>query len=398
MKARGFTLVELMVAITGGLFIAIIVFALARDGARFYQRESRVADATLSAVVGFERLRAEIGRAGFLAAPNVRQLPRLCGDPIGDATWPAGLKSLASVRIEQAQSPGSDTLRANGLNPDRIVVSGSFASNEQFPIWNITGTTVFLQRQTGPLARLGYNLDGANQAALLASLFPSGRALRIQDQAGEIQFAVIAGTQAGAIPQITLAPAPALIFRQTAGTTCGLRGNATGAVVNVVNFAVYEVRALQGGDFDRAFGAGNPWDADRTELVREELDAAGNVIPGTEELIAEHAVDLRFGVTVAQGAAGAPLALATLPPDSGQIPGWAGDITAGANPHRIRSVRVRLSVRSGEPDRPSNVPVVDGIAQGLYRIGLGSGGGSPFARVRTLQTEVALHNQMGATQ
>ena len=43
----GFTLVELMVAMTGGLFMSLIVFALARDGARFYQRESRVADATM---------------------------------------------------------------------------------------------------------------------------------------------------------------------------------------------------------------------------------------------------------------------------------------------------------------------------------------------------------------
>ena len=38
----GFTLVELMVAVTGGLFVAIMVFVLARDGARFYQREARV--------------------------------------------------------------------------------------------------------------------------------------------------------------------------------------------------------------------------------------------------------------------------------------------------------------------------------------------------------------------
>ena len=39
---------ELMVAMTGGLFLSIVVFALSRDASRFYQRESRVANATAS--------------------------------------------------------------------------------------------------------------------------------------------------------------------------------------------------------------------------------------------------------------------------------------------------------------------------------------------------------------
>ena len=42
--AGGFTLVELMVAMTGGLFLSIVVFALSRDASRFYQRESRIAN------------------------------------------------------------------------------------------------------------------------------------------------------------------------------------------------------------------------------------------------------------------------------------------------------------------------------------------------------------------
>ena len=55
-RRRGFTLVELMVAVTGGLFVALAVFAISRQSGRFYTRESRVSDATLGALVGFERL------------------------------------------------------------------------------------------------------------------------------------------------------------------------------------------------------------------------------------------------------------------------------------------------------------------------------------------------------
>jgi prepilin-type N-terminal cleavage/methylation domain-containing protein len=62
--ARGFTLVELMVALSGGLFLSAIVFALSRDTTRFYQQETRVASATLAGLVG-------------LAAPCSIRKPRL---------------------------------------------------------------------------------------------------------------------------------------------------------------------------------------------------------------------------------------------------------------------------------------------------------------------------------
>ena len=56
---RGFTLVELMVAVTGGLFVSLAVFAISRQTGRFYTRETRVTDATLASMVGFERIKAE---------------------------------------------------------------------------------------------------------------------------------------------------------------------------------------------------------------------------------------------------------------------------------------------------------------------------------------------------
>ena len=51
-QQTGFTLVELMVAITGGLFMSIVVFALARQGTRFYQQEIRAANASDPARIG----------------------------------------------------------------------------------------------------------------------------------------------------------------------------------------------------------------------------------------------------------------------------------------------------------------------------------------------------------
>jgi type II secretory pathway pseudopilin PulG len=407
---RGFTLVELMVAITGGLFVSVVVFALARDGARFYQREARAADATMAVIVGFERLRGDISRAGFLATPNVRWDPRVCppGGPVGNPGWPEALQRLAAVRILQNASPDNSVLAANGLTPDAIVLAGSYSSSEQFPVWNIQNDgaayVVFLQWQTGPLGRLGYaGMDATERQALLASQFPAGRALRIQDQAGEIQFSTIASVSAQTTPQIVLQPQPPLVFRQTAGATCGLKGNVTGALVNTLNFVRYDVRSLAGTNYDALYGPENPHDASRTELVRVELDTNGAEIAGTQELVAEYAVDLKLGITVANQILNfTDPSLQTLQPGHNQIPGWAGDLTATASaqnqgPHRVRAVRVRLSVRSQEADREGPVIAGGTVAPGLYRIGLGPAGKAPYSRVRTLQTDLALHNQMGVS-
>jgi hypothetical protein len=404
-----------MVAVTGGLFVAMVVFALARDGSRFYQREARVADATMSGLVGFERLRADISRAGFLATPNIRFEPHLCGDPIGDATWPPELQRLAALRIVQNGSPAnSAVLAGNGLTPDAIVLAGSYASNEQFPVWNITNAganfIVFLQWQAGPLARLGYTTaTDPVRLAILTTLFGTGRLLRIQDQSGEIQFGTIANVTGGAQPQIVLTQNPVLLFRQNAGSTCGLRGNVTGASVNVVNLMQYDVRSL-GNDsnfgganpsYAPLYAGPNPWDTDRTELVRVELDSSGTPIQGTEELVAENAVDLKFGITtVTDILNGSDPALQSFAPGDPLIDSWAGDLTVAASgpnqgPHRVRAVRVRLSVRSAEPDREGQVVAASNVAPGLYRIGLGVAGAAPFARVRTMQADLALHNQMG---
>src|SRR6187399_1703826 len=93
----GFTLVELMVALTGGLFLSMVVFALARDTTRFYQREGRIASATLAGIVGFERLKADIERAGYLSTPNIQADPLVCTKV--DSSAPDGLRTLAGLRI-----------------------------------------------------------------------------------------------------------------------------------------------------------------------------------------------------------------------------------------------------------------------------------------------------------
>lgn len=400
--ARGFTLVELMVAMTGGFLVAVTVFTLARDGAHFYQNESRVANATFSTVVGFQRLRHDLARAGFLSTPNIQRDDALCGSA---AAWglPTGMGQMQSVRITQGGSLGSPTLLGNNLRPDAILLSGSYGSSDLFPVNTVEpgagGYAVYLQPNSGPMSRTGY-LTATDPKAALAAVFATGRGLRILDKTGRTHYGAITDVVASPQPYVQLSDAPALVFRVASGTTqCGLHANDVGVLASVVNFVHYEVRKATGTQFlDTLYAPSftQPSDTDRTELVREELDTAGLPIEGTEEVVAEYAVDLRFGLTWVTSSNGLDAnAFETADFDDARVGSYSNyDPAQAVGPANLRSVRVRLGLRSRSADRPEAMPVSAPL--GVFRIGLGAAGTAPFARVRTLQADIALRNQMGS--
>ena len=411
--SRGFTLVELMVALTGGLFVSVAVFMLAKQATGLYQSEARMSNATLSSVVGFERLRLDLERASFLTSPNLRHDPKRCG--AWDATWPTYLTHLAGILIEPTNIATLPVQQANGIAPDQITLAGSYASSDSFPTHAIfsngTNHVVQLETKFGGLARLGYSsmVTPETQKALLLTVFGKGRALRIVDPEGNEQYGTIEDTAGGDYPTILLkATAPGLLYRgSNTNLKCGVMGTGALHTVNVVNIIRYSIKDMSAEPrFAPLFQAGAgpgaipTTDVGRTELVREELDTGGNPITDSAEIVSEFAVDLSFGITISQVAAGATgdqlEQLVSLAPGT-TTTAWAGDTTSMGptyGPQRIRGIRARLSVRSREADRLADTPVAL-IGPGLFRIGLGGAGKAPFARVRTVQTDVAIRNQRG---
>jgi hypothetical protein len=378
----GFTLVELMVAITGGLFVSIIVFSISKNSARFYQSETRVGEATLAEIVGFERLRADVARAGFLSSPNIVADPRVCGGPPGVSGFPTLLATLSAIQVTQP---------AGGR--DSILLAGSYSSTDYFamrafgPVANTFVIT--LDPKSGALTRLGYNeaSDPAVLADLLDDVFLPGRAVRIVDRSDKHYYGIVRSVNANTptAPEIVLEGNPSIQTQQT-GTLCGI-DQCTGCTVNVVNFIRYDVADLRSNANYAALYAASaavPYDDTRTELRRVELDpSTGQALAGTEELVTQYAVDLKFGLLVDNRQLGA------IEPDMLAIPFGSADVEAPpAGLHRVRGVRVRLGVRTRDADRDSDL----NPDAGLYRIGVGDGGAGPFARVRTLQADVMLNN------
>jgi hypothetical protein len=386
-SVRGFTLVELMVALSGGLFLSAVVFALSRDTTRFYQQETRVASATLAGVVGFERLKSDIQRAGYLSTPNIQTDPRVLVRPT--SSDPIAIQQLASLRIT-ADTPdlSSNTAYAANLSagqaitPDQIVLSGSYTVADEFPIAQAAGTSIVLQVNTPAMARLGYiGAATASQNAIIANVFTPGRIVRVVDRGGRMQFSSISAVTGSPRPVITLAT-----------SIQDLGGNGTGGSINVVNIVRYQIRNLKAENqaswaplFTASEGA--PGEDSRTELVREELNAAGQVIAGTTDIVAEYAVVLDLSVSgqLAAGTAGLERSV----PGDGNFSVFFASSATGDRPQGVRTVRVRLGVRSREADRPANIAG----GTGVYRFKVGTNDG--WARVRNFQAEVSLPNQMG---
>ena len=401
----GFTLVELMVAMTGGLFLSIVVFALSRDASRFYQSETRAANATLAGVSGFERLSSDIARAGHLTTPNITGDPRVCNPPL--STWPDLLEKVRAVRVDttHAQVTGSEVDKA-GLTPMAIELAGALQDGEELAIAHFGtaaagGFEATLRPDWPAAARLGLRegvaFDPANLAILQRVFLPSagnGRAVRLVQLDGLEQYGLVTAVQVNPTWMITLAAVPALVFRDEAAgaVQCGFRGFNTGAYINVINFVRYELRPMTGvaayaSLFAASTSAGLPYEGGRVELVREELKPDGTAMPGTLEIVSEYAVDLQFGPLQANSAMNPAL-----------IAPAAASLDEDYNATQLlRSMHVRLSVRSREADRQA--PVSGMPAGDLYRIGLGAGGSgnnAPYARVRTFQADIPLRNLEGA--
>jgi hypothetical protein len=396
-------MVELLVAMSGGLMLTVTVFTLAKYATSMYQGETHMAGATMANVIGFERLRSDIGRAALMSSPNIVNDPFKCGSPASGG-WPTQLKDMTSLTITPTPLTSLPAVIGNnGLAPQSLILSGNYSTDEAFPLssHSMSGSNFAfaLEVRRAQLVRLGYFEDGVDRAALLATAFPAGRAARVSDDAGRYHYGTILAVDTTARPTVILKDgSPDLIYRDGSALGCGLRFGSSTGTINAVNFVRYQIRpmtALEKANYAPLFdGTGPTYDAGRTELIREELDTSGVVIPNTTELIAEYAVDLRFALTVAPSLT-APLSYV----EPLNVGGWAGPPGtwgAGQGPQLVRAVHATLSVRSREADRAG--PIAHGSGP-MFRMGLGSGGSTPaapFARVRTSQARITLNNQLGA--
>jgi prepilin-type N-terminal cleavage/methylation domain-containing protein len=415
--SRGFTLVELLVAMTAGLIVTLAIVGLSREATFSFHEEMRTAAAEMSTRVGIERLKSDLQRAGYMATGNVQKDIHIPLDPRNtekvSGSAAALLLGLAGVNYHPGGSATAtplSTAGGNAFSPDSIDIAGNFTSSDQYVITRIVAGGGGC---TGP--RLYLSMDSAATYRVLATADPDATLKGIFQPVKEQKFLIRLADDLGRQEFVWGCKA------QTAGVVGGAAyvdldasnnyletayGFVDGRItVNPVQTVRWELRALNSDDAKYGAIATDPGNDGGTStkynLVRSYLDESGVPFNTGAEVVAEYAVDLKFAFTVDLGDY---TTTSPTPQLQSYAFGAAENSTvangngAGTSPQRIRGVRVRFSTRGAVADRiddqrlPSNAYT---IRYCLKQSGCTSGS-RDWARVRTMTTEVSLPNQARA--
>ena len=428
-RLRGFTLVELMVSMTAGLFVALAVVALSQQATTTFQEESRTATAEMSLRTAIERLRGDLIRASYMSTPNIQKDPLIAhapDQPNVPTTFPAGIKLLAGLRLIHPSPAKNLPLSVlNALTPDTLEISGNMTTTDSYVVrimdagGGCGGQRLTLAIDSPAMWRV---LATPDPDATFESAFQpmAGGAfiVRVEDDTGHYQFvqtctgkaAGITGSGLTAVAYVDVASTTPVLTAADTKTQGGAVGLGVGRLsVNPVQTVRWEVRPI-----DTTQTRDNPYkelyltaavdggSSDKYELFRTYVDAAGTLVDQTE-LVAEYAVDFKVAFS-------ADLVDATTDPnrtltvygmsDTALNEALADDVTVVRphGPERIRSVRFRLSTRSSIADReaPLIAPAAN-AQQGDYplRYCISQAGctASGWSRVRTTTSEVTVMNQ-----
>jgi type II secretory pathway pseudopilin PulG len=444
---RGFTLIELTIALAAGLLVGLAVVGLAKEATSTFHEETRAATAEMSLRAAIDRLRADLMRASYMSTPNIWGDPQLVTN-YSPGAQVTGIQRLAGIRLFNGGSVakaalgsptptmnGTDeigmTLSANnGVAPDAMDITGNLNSTDVYFVGTVNPGTggcggdqlvfdnispaVYRLRSipgaTGPLDELKRQFIPVAGKRFL---------VRVQDAQGRHQYAeacsVAFTTDTPPRPAVNLVTT--LVQAQGTGNVGGISGLA-GMIVNPVLTVRWKIAPTVAPYVADLSGDGGT-DAEKFDLYRVYIDSTNHEV-GTPELVAEYAIDLKFAFTVddtASSGVACPAPITTCPPytptrtqsslpfaDPLNASSWAPDTSAGTvrnpGPQRIRSVRVRVATRTALADRnlllapPTYTP-----AGYLYRYctqNVAVATCKAFARVRTLMTEVALNNQAKA--
>jgi prepilin-type N-terminal cleavage/methylation domain-containing protein len=455
-SSRGFTLVELTVALVAGLIVALGIMTLSKEASRTFNEEMRSSAAEAALRSAADRLRADLQRAGYMSTANIMGDPMIAKSPAAPSNVSSivgagmlGLKRLAAVSFVNGQLGYSETANSLSLSlaqptalaPDMFEIGGNLTTAEQFQIQmlmpsNGACTKVVLSPNSAAMFRIaamGLTTPSANSELRNAfqpvpATMSTQFLVRIVDTSGHTQYvatcpmAAAAGLDPTGTPFVWIDTTSTPIQSQAqTGTQGGTAGYCVGCQLNPVQIVRWEITSAtleQTNQPQYATGLDQPplsygtgqVDTTKYDLMRTYVDATGTPVPQTSEIVAEYAVDLKLAFSVEKTTAGSQNpSIQTLAFDDASNLTWAPDVskvtppTPNVGPQRIRSVRARIVTRTAQADRTVNVPVANyGTQQFIYRYCINptpacttNDGTLRWARARTLTTEVALPNTQG---
>ena len=429
--ARGFTLVELMISLVMGLIVAMAAVGLAKSATTSFHEQARSSVTEMAVRMASERLRQDLSRIGYMSTGNIQSDPgiaRRAGVPDAAASRYADLATLRSVSIHPGALATQPAVAvANNLAPDAIDIVGNLTTDDQYSGTIYTGGCGQIVR-LDPMADAAVfalaggdvgNSAGRFDAAAKAAFRPDPTQeflAQVTDAMGCKHYVPVCsvdlapgstGTSSyllvgidGSKPQSDPGSGTLRgVLYSNSNDSGGLNGNCGSSEMGQVTIAPlsrvrWSLAMNSMAELDPA--TGEP-PANKYNLVRQRYDWTGVAVSGAPEIIAEFAVDLKFGFTYAMPGAPHNVGVADLDGPAALFSSITESPTfvAGARgPQHLRSIRYRVAVRTSVPDRDTNLIV----APAPYISRYCADGNSPcqkYSRVRTIVSEVALMNQAG---
>jgi len=334
---RGFTLIEMMIAVVLVSILMAAAFMLSRVISQVFSVQDQTVDAQGNLKFALDFVSRDVERVGYLATPSAARDPLICPRP----TVGFGLENLVGIRVVDGGSTsavfnGGSANNAN-LAPDVLFLMGSFDAATTFPVVNVQPGQPIAFNPT----RLAQGLGDTNLEARFNALFSPGRLIKISDPTGVAQLAPItARTWNGGNATIDVAG----LVQRVDGRGCGIEGIAgEGYEVSVINVVRYAVEP-------------DPNDSTKMDLVRTEINPrtgqplqldGGNIyaVP-----VLEYAVDFQVSLDVDSSTFGAPeMTVDTLSGDNQGNIALAG-LAARQDWAKARVANVLLSSRTQRED------------------------------------------------
>ncbi len=378
-STAGFTLLEMMVALTAGFLAITGIYYLGSSSSRHFQDQQRIAQTQMSVRMAMGMLRRDISRAGFFGTPNSRA-ERRCFTP------PQEVQGIEFIDgMDNAVLPNA---AVNQVNGDRLRLSGNYASSDAYFVrtFAATGNRLFMQREWQAFRR-DFGVVGVDFSAdAFREVFTPGRMLHITTQQGNHFFVTITGSDPtnGAID---FTPGVAV------GGAClaGLGGGALVAPMSRIEYAVVDprvdpelvaIRSASPAAVELATGRVP------SVLVRRELNFNNdNPIAGTTRVVLEYVANVDYGFVFDDAINDGD------PVNFNFRTGRPAQDEIAIRPHHVRTVAVTVSARTATQDiRFPFVAPVAGLPLTRYQVNPAVAGA---ARVRTASAEVLLPNFAG---
>lgn len=401
-QQAGFTIVELMAALTAGLIAIGGLYAFTQNSTRYFQQQTSVMETQQAVRVAFERLRRDVARAGFGGTP-FDLLERGGGHP-----------SLRVQAVEVCDGEGAGRIpneANNGVHADRLLLTGNYETGDTYLAESLgpAGNTITFQRcwpafqrSFGSPPPIG-TPPGAPSVGICECdeirfnrVFQQDRLVHVKTREGFHFFSRISGASACTVQLGESIP----VGTSRAG------GIGEGAVVSPLSRIEYTV--LSGAELTSAglthlvptHASADALGDIPAVLVRREVNFSENhcapstVRPDSTEVILEYVAnfDLAAMVDVA-----VPPALPILNFERGvRVQDRSAGSASNLGPHQFRSLVLELAARTPRSDR--NFPWIARIADApLMRFQIRADD-THAARVRSIHSEITLLNLFPGTR